>query len=92
MLPKVLLRHARVKPPRRLKPPLPPACVIDEPARRFLAPCADASAMETTPRYADGNTRDPRNPPDDDLDRTSEAERALRMADERAKRDTTRAR
>lgn len=39
--------------------------------------------MEKTPRYTEGGTRDPRNPPDEELDAetTEDAKRAIERAD-----------
>lgn len=44
--------------------------------------------MRKTPTYADGNTRDPRNPPDDDPNDTKAAEHAIDAADRAGKGQT----
>lgn len=46
-----------------------------------MACAAGWGCMEKTPRYTEGGKRDPRNPPDDDLNATKEAERAIDRAD-----------
>jgi len=45
-----------------------PAAGIDDPACAFFSSAGPSRRMEKTPRYVDGNTRDPRNPPDPDIE------------------------